>query len=147
MDGFHLTRDQLRAMPNPEEAFVRRGAEWTFDPRAFGQLLAQLAQDSKEPVQAPTFDHAVKDPVQGGVVILPQHRIVIVEGIYTQLNFGLWATAALPYFPQNAVGSLTARLTYARSAPSSGMWLPGFLPICTRARCDGTQTTGSMQNL
>jgi len=98
MDGFHLTRDQLRAMPNPEEAFVRRGAEWTFDPRGFGQLLSRLAQDAKEPVQAPTFDHAVKDPVQGGVVILPQHRIVIVEGIYTHLNYGLWATLALPHF-------------------------------------------------
>jgi pantothenate kinase len=97
MDGFHLTRDQLRAMPNSKEAFVRRGAEWTFDAKGFGQLLAQLAEDSKE-VQAPTFDHAVKDPVQGGVVIRPQHRIVIVEGIYTQLNYGLWATAALPYF-------------------------------------------------
>jgi len=44
------------------------------------------------------FDHAVKDPVQGGVVILPQHRIVIVEGIYTHLNYGLWATLALPHF-------------------------------------------------
>lgn len=98
MDGFHLTRDQLRAMPNAEEAFIRRGAEWTFDPKAFGQLLSRIAEDSKEPVQAPTFDHAVKDPVQGGVVIQPQHRIVIVEGIYTQLSYGLWAKEALPFF-------------------------------------------------
>lgn len=99
MDGFHLTREQLRAMPNLEEAFVRRGAEWTFDPKGFGQLLSRLARDTKEPVQAPTFDHAVKDPVQGGVVILPQHRIVLVEGIYTQLSYGLWAKEALPHFP------------------------------------------------
>eukprot|EP00906_Rhabdomonas_costata_P028484 RCo040338 len=32
MDGYHLYRAQLSALPNSEEAHQRRGAEWTFDP-------------------------------------------------------------------------------------------------------------------
>ena len=38
MDGFHLTRKQLDAMPNPETAHKRRGVEWTFDPVGLSQV-------------------------------------------------------------------------------------------------------------
>ncbi|KAJ1957474.1 hypothetical protein GGI12_005016, partial [Dipsacomyces acuminosporus] len=38
MDGFHLTKAQLSQMDNPEEAFRRRGAPWTFDGAKFVQL-------------------------------------------------------------------------------------------------------------
>jgi len=31
MDGFHLTKKQLSEMPDPVEAFKRRGAPFTFD--------------------------------------------------------------------------------------------------------------------
>lgn len=31
MDGWHLTRAQLEAMPDPQLAKDRRGAAWTFD--------------------------------------------------------------------------------------------------------------------
>ncbi|KAF2491809.1 P-loop containing nucleoside triphosphate hydrolase protein [Lophium mytilinum] len=31
MDGFHLSRSTLDALPNKEEAYIRRGAPWTFD--------------------------------------------------------------------------------------------------------------------
>jgi pantothenate kinase len=31
MDGFHMSRQQLSAMPDAELAFKRRGAHWTFD--------------------------------------------------------------------------------------------------------------------
>jgi pantothenate kinase len=36
MDGWHLTRAQLAAMPNPDEAKARRGAPWTFDDEVSG---------------------------------------------------------------------------------------------------------------
>lgn len=35
MDGFHLPRAMLDTLPNREEAYVRRGAPWTFDVARF----------------------------------------------------------------------------------------------------------------
>ncbi|KFY20421.1 hypothetical protein V491_03730, partial [Pseudogymnoascus sp. VKM F-3775] len=48
MDGFHLTRAQLSAMPNAAEAHRRRGAHWTFDPEKLLELVC-----------------AIKDPARG----------------------------------------------------------------------------------
>lgn len=42
MDGFHLTRAQLDAMPDPATAHARRGAEFTFDGEGFLQLVQAL---------------------------------------------------------------------------------------------------------
>lgn len=42
MDGYHLTRAQLDAMPDPEEAHRRRGAPWTFDPASYIAALRSL---------------------------------------------------------------------------------------------------------
>lgn len=42
MDGYHLTRAQLDAMPDPEEAHMRRGAPWTFDPGSYLATLRSL---------------------------------------------------------------------------------------------------------
>lgn len=81
MDGFHLTKAQLRAMPNPEEAFARRGAPWTFDPAALALRLQSLRQ-SREPVTWPEFQHDIGDPVEGAVIVPPAARLVLVEGLY-----------------------------------------------------------------
>jgi pantothenate kinase len=51
MDGFHLTKAQLQEMPNPQAAFARRGAPWTFDPAALAQRLKMLREGAgKAPV-------------------------------------------------------------------------------------------------
>lgn len=42
MDGFHLTRAQLDAMPDPATAHARRGAEFTFDGEGFLRLVQAL---------------------------------------------------------------------------------------------------------
>ncbi len=39
MDGFHLTKAELRWFPDPVEAFARRGAPWTFDVAALERRL------------------------------------------------------------------------------------------------------------
>jgi pantothenate kinase len=96
MDGFHLTRAELAALPNAAEAVARRGAAWTFDVAAFGNMLQALRTGAA--VRAPTFDHATKDPVQGGTLVLPSHRVVLVEGLYCLLNQTPWDTLILPYF-------------------------------------------------
>src|SRR5919202_3377126 len=44
MDGFHLTKAELNQMPDPSEAFARRGAPWTFDTRALAHRLHILRE-------------------------------------------------------------------------------------------------------
>lgn len=96
MDGFHLTRAVLSAMPNPAVAHARRGAAFTFDAPKFLALVSALrtAPIPEAPVLAPSFDHAVKDPKDDDIAVLPQHRIVVLEGNYVALDSDVWRDAA-----------------------------------------------------
>jgi len=97
MDGYHLTRAQLSAMPDPATAHARRGAEFTFDGASFLSLVKALREPitpSSEIISAPSFDHAVKDPKENDIAILPGHRIVVFEGNYVVLDKGPWREAA-----------------------------------------------------
>lgn len=97
MDGFHLSRAQLSAMPDPHTAHARRGAAFTFDAAAFLKLVESLrkplAPETKT-VYAPSFDHAVKDPVDNAIPIKATARIIIFEGNYLSLGEGDWKQAA-----------------------------------------------------
>jgi len=102
LDGWHLTRSQLAALPDPQLAKDRRGAHWTFDPDGYLEFVKNLrfpltsSSDSAaavEPIIAPSFDHAVKDPDPTGVKIYPRHRIVVIEGLYCFLSIGTWKEA------------------------------------------------------
>ena len=104
--GFHLCRSQLDAMPNAAEAHARRGAHWTFDAARFVQSVRQLRtqralaaglpcclrllllswQRSAASLSLPSFDHAVGDPVEDDILVKPEHRVVIIEGLYTLLG-------------------------------------------------------------
>lgn len=108
MDGYHLTRAQLSAMPDPATAHARRGAEFTFDGPAFLRLIQALREPLPVPaptpasasayppgtVLAPSFDHALKDPKADDIAILPSHRLVVFEGNYVALGREPWASAA-----------------------------------------------------
>lgn len=112
MDGYHLTRAQLSAMPDPVTAHARRGAEFTFDGASFLKLIQALREPLPAPtapqdkgatgtgsyppgtVLAPSFDHAVKDPKADDIPILPSHRVVVFEGNYVALDKEPWASAA-----------------------------------------------------
>ncbi|KAJ5238575.1 Phosphoribulokinase/uridine kinase [Penicillium chermesinum] len=97
MDGFHLTRAQLAAMPDPEHAFARRGAEFTFDGEKFLGLVKKLQEpitaETKD-VHAPSFDHAVKDPVEDDITIPATCRVVLFEGNYLSLDKEPWRETA-----------------------------------------------------
>ncbi len=88
MDGFHLTKAQLAAFPNPAEAFKRRGSPWTFDAAALSDRLRQLRAvgegDAGQPIGVnwPAFEHGVGDPVEDAISISPSVKLVIVEGLY-----------------------------------------------------------------
>ncbi|KAI8633566.1 P-loop containing nucleoside triphosphate hydrolase protein [Xylariaceae sp. FL1651] len=97
MDGYHLTRAQLSAMPDPTTAHARRGAEFTFDGPSFLSLVKALREPltpSSTTIFAPSFDHAVKDPKDNDIAILPGHRIVVFEGNYVVLDKEPWCEAA-----------------------------------------------------
>lgn len=88
MDGFHLYRSQLDAMEDPEEAHARRGAPWTFNPELLLTCLKTLR--NRGSVSAPSFDHGVGDPVEDGIFVSLEHKVVIVEGNYLFLEDGTW---------------------------------------------------------
>ncbi|KAJ5355460.1 uncharacterized protein N7496_012672 [Penicillium cataractarum] len=93
MDGYHLTRAQLSALPDPTHAFARRGAAFTFDAHKFLHLVRALREPltpSTKPIYAPSFDHAVKDPVEDDIAIAPTTRVIFFEGNYLSLNKEPW---------------------------------------------------------
>lgn len=94
MDGYHLSRAQLSAMPDPAHAHARRGAEFTFDGSAFVALVRKIREPAQETLYAPSFDHAVKDPVANDIPILATTRVLIFEGNYLSLDREPWRTAA-----------------------------------------------------
>ena len=94
MDGFHLTRLDLAAMPDPAEALRRRGAPWTFDPAGMAEKLRLLRSSvGTVPVKWPDFQHGVGDHVPDAISIGPEARIVLVEGLYVAYNEGQWGHA------------------------------------------------------
>ncbi|KAK2764032.1 hypothetical protein FQN54_009651 [Arachnomyces sp. PD_36] len=97
MDGYHLTRAQLAAMPDPVYAAARRGAAFTFDPHKFVGLVKTLREPltpESKTVYAPSFDHAVKDPVGDDIPIPASARVVFFEGNYLCLDKEPWNEAA-----------------------------------------------------
>ncbi|OSS44712.1 hypothetical protein B5807_10484 [Epicoccum nigrum] len=97
MDGFHHPKEVLAKFENPENAFLRRGAPFTFDAEAFISLVKKLKAapvttggEPEQPIYAPSFDHAVQDPVVNDIAISSRNRVVIVEGNYTLLNQKPW---------------------------------------------------------
>jgi pantothenate kinase len=98
LDGFHLTRAQLSSLPNAEEAIFRRGAAFTFDALGYFVLVQKLRaplEATTPTIYAPSFDHAIKDPVANDIGIPASARIVVFEGLYTALDrSGGWREAA-----------------------------------------------------
>ncbi|KAL4819072.1 P-loop containing nucleoside triphosphate hydrolase protein [Aspergillus spinulosporus] len=97
MDGYHLTRAQLAQMPDPEYAAARRGAAFTFDGEKFLALVRALREPltpETQTLHAPSFDHAVKDPVDNDIPIAATRRVIFFEGNYLSLNKEPWSSAA-----------------------------------------------------
>jgi len=92
MDGFHLSKAQLRQMPDPELAFARRGAPWTFDAAGFVARLNQLRRADCV-VRWPDFAHEVGDPIEDAHEVAADVRLVIVEGLYLLHDHDGWQDA------------------------------------------------------
>lgn len=91
MDGFHLYRRDLVTA----EMVRRRGAPFTFDPHRLVEVVQQLKPAyAKHTVYLPLFDHRLKDPVENGIVIGPEVRVVLMEGLYLSLPDPVWTEVA-----------------------------------------------------
>jgi pantothenate kinase len=87
MDGYHLYRRQLDAMADPDEAYRRRGAPWTFDASAYVAFMSAAKQlQASGTLWAPSFDHGVGDPVEHAIKVTPNHRVLLSEGNYVLLG-------------------------------------------------------------
>jgi pantothenate kinase len=89
MDGFHFYKSHLSRMSDPDLAFSRRGAEWTFDSEKF--LCALVAAREKGQGLFPSFDHSVGDPVEDDIELSRDHEFVIIEGLYLLLPAPNWS--------------------------------------------------------
>lgn len=84
-------------MPDPAYAAARRGAAFTFDGEKFLKLVRALREPvtaETKSVYAPSFDHAVKDPVDDDIEVPASCRVVFFEGNYLSLDRDPWNRAA-----------------------------------------------------
>jgi len=91
MDGFHLSQDALRRMPDPDALFARRGAPWTFDvPALAARLGAVRTAAGREDVPWPDFRHETGDPVEAAHAVQAGARLILVEGLYLLCQADGW---------------------------------------------------------
>ena len=90
MDGYHHPRAYPDSLPNLEEAYIRRGAPWTFDAAAVVALVESCRVHGGD-VLVPTFDHAVKDPVANGLLVPSTARIILFDGNYLLVDDTPWS--------------------------------------------------------
>ncbi|KAF7331673.1 PRK domain-containing protein [Mycena kentingensis (nom. inval.)] len=96
LDGWHLTRAALDGMPDPALAHEKRGSHWTFDADGYVAFVKALREplSRSNPITAPTFSHALKDPEFDAIRVEPHHRLIVIEGLYPFLSIEPWVQAA-----------------------------------------------------
>ncbi|MEO1983904.1 MAG: uridine kinase, partial [Fuerstiella sp.] len=98
MDGYHYYRRQLDTMEEPEKAYARRGAPFTFDAERLVDELRLARQ--KGAASFPSFDHNIGDPVEQDIELRPGKQVVIVEGNYLLLDESPWASLKKDVFDE-----------------------------------------------
>lgn len=89
MDGFHLPQARLIERGRRD----RMGAPDTFDVDGFVALLGEVRRMAGT-ILAPAFDRTIEEPVPDAIAIVPETRVVIVEGNYLLLDTGGWERVA-----------------------------------------------------
>lgn len=109
MDGFHFDNAILKE----RGLFPRKGAPETFDLVGFHALLVRLRAEDE--VAIPGFDRKLDLAIAARSMILPDQRVVLVEGNYLLLDeagwSGLHALWALKVFLGVDLATLETRLT------------------------------------
>lgn len=88
----------MSTFADPDEAFRRRGAPFTFDVESFVEIVRLLRctpvaehESPLEDIWMPSFDHAKQDPMQLDIRVPATSRVVILEGNYVLLNQEPWS--------------------------------------------------------
>ena len=84
MDGYHFDNAVLG-----DEQLPVKGAPHTFDVEGLHHDLTRIRRVDK-PVAVPVFDRPLDLARAGGRLVMPEHRIVIVEGNYLLLDQDPW---------------------------------------------------------
>ncbi|KAA8574500.1 hypothetical protein EYC84_005954 [Monilinia fructicola] len=103
MDGYHLTRAQLSAMPDPAHAHARRGAashSTVHHSSHLSRRSVNLLPPPPSQSTHPSFDHALKDPKENDIPIEPTTKILVFEGNYLSLDKEPWRSAAAKLMDQ-----------------------------------------------
>jgi pantothenate kinase len=87
MDGFHYTRAELQSIANSpdnnytyEDLLARRGAPWTFDAEGCIEKFTEARVNGKATL--PIYSRVKSDPVEDGVTLHSETKIVLLEGNY-----------------------------------------------------------------
>jgi pantothenate kinase len=87
MDGYHLSNEIL----SERGLLALKGIPDTFDAEAFVQLLERLFCDKHINVYAPKFDRSIESSIADAIVIVPEHKLCVVEGNYLLLSTPPWS--------------------------------------------------------
>eukprot|EP01084_Bolivina_argentea_P131582 232232_1 len=97
MDGYHLHSSVLERMTDSQGTPLKKlkGHSYTFDCCAFIRDLERLRSDDTidSEVSIPVYDRKLHEPVKDARVVLPSHRIVLVEGLHLLCDKGEWTKA------------------------------------------------------
>jgi pantothenate kinase len=86
MDGFHYPQARLVELGRRD----RMGAPDTFDTAALAAKL-RLAATRTQPVDFPSFDRRIEEPVEDQILVDPSHDLIVLEGNYLLLDDEHWS--------------------------------------------------------
>lgn len=92
MDGFHYYKRQLDEMEDVALAYKRRGASWTFDFGKYAKCVESIKRNGQG--SAPSFDHAVGDPIESAYKFDATTQVILTEGNYLLLDEAPWSGLA-----------------------------------------------------
>lgn len=75
------------------ESLIFQGAAFTFDHAKYLTFVQSLRSPSTAPIPFFLFDHALKDPSPAPQPVTTDHKIIIIEGLYTLLDQPGWREA------------------------------------------------------
>ncbi|MDL2399153.1 nucleoside triphosphate hydrolase [Rhizobium mayense] len=86
MDGFHMDN----AVLIEKGLLARKGVPESFDVRAFIDIVKAVRAADQE-VLVPVFDRSREIAIASARIVSPDHRFIIVEGLYLLFSEGKWA--------------------------------------------------------
>jgi pantothenate kinase len=147
LDGFHYSKARLMEL-DPRGAYLRRrGAPWTFDAELCVELLCKAKKEKSG--SFPVYDRTISDPVGDGVVLTPEHKVVLVEGLYLLLqNDARWKPLQTLWDERWFVKAPTFEIQRQRlierslrtwSAEKAEMWGEGEAGVAARVDANDTK--------